>query len=114
MTRYSPLLAAGLACTACAADHEPPGNQAAANGTTTGCIAGGGGFLHAQLRGALVADLDWSNADMQCDGGPRPDGQGVRVTFAGQLPGTAGVQPRPLRFIFGMDLHDTAAGKAQA
>lgn len=117
MTRFSALLAAGLACTACAGDHDP--TKAAAAVTTavaasTGCIADGGGFLRAQLRGALVADLDWGNADMQCAGGPRPDEQGLRVTFAGQLAGTNGAQPRQLRFIFGVDLHDIASGKAQA
>lgn len=79
-----------------------------------GCIAGGGGFLHAQLRGALVADLDWRNADMQCEGGLRPDGKGVRVVFAGSLPATDGAPARQLRLIFGVDPRDIAAGAAQA
>jgi hypothetical protein len=116
MTRYGALMAAGLACTACAADHDASAEQAtAALASATGnCIAGGGGFLRARLRGALEAELDWSNADMQCAGGPRPDGKGVRLTFAGQLPGAAGAPPRQVRFIFGMDLDDVAAGPAQA
>ncbi len=116
MTRYSALLAAGLACTACAGDHDPSEDRSAtpAAAIPAGCIADGGGFLQAQLRGAMVADLDWRNTDMECDGGPRPDEQGLRLTFAGALPGTAGAPPRQLRFIFGVDLHDVAAGKAQA
>lgn len=72
-------------------------------------MTGGDGFLRAQLRGAVVADLDWDNDDMQCDGGPRPDGKGMRVTFAGELPGS-----HQLRFIFGIDERDVAAGAAQA
>ena len=85
---------------------------------TQGCISSGGGLLQAQLRGALVADLNWSNAQMRCEGGPRPDGKGLRLTFAGALPGSeradkAGVA-RQLRFIFGIDEHDTAAGVARA
>jgi hypothetical protein len=75
-----------------------------------GCLASGEGALEAQLRGALVADLQWSNAEMQCDGSPHPDGSGIRITVSGPLPGTAS----RLRFIFGIDLHDTASGVAQA
>jgi hypothetical protein len=114
MTRFCILLATGLACAACSADNAPPLVQAATPGAAAGCIAGGGGFLQARLRGALVADLDWSNTEMQCAGGLRPDGQGLRLTFAGQLPGLAGAQPRQLRFIFGVDPHDIAPGKVQA
>ncbi|MEJ0098910.1 MAG: hypothetical protein WDO12_03885 [Pseudomonadota bacterium] len=119
MTRFSVLVALGLACVACAADHDQPAQQAAKPAAATGgCIDAGGGFLQAQLRGALVADLDWKNAEMRCEGGPRPDGKGLRVTFAGGLPaaqhtGEAST-PRQLRFIFGIDEHDTAAGAVQA
>jgi hypothetical protein len=77
-------------------------------------MAEGGGFLDAQLRGAVIADIAWKNSDMQCEGGPRPDGEGVRLTFAGALPGAAGQPPRRVRFIFGVDPHDVAAGSAQA
>lgn len=51
---------------------------------------------------------------MQCEGGQRPDGQGLRLAFAGILPATAGAPERPLRFIFGIDLKDAAPGSAQA
>jgi hypothetical protein len=110
MTRTCVLLFTLLCCAACAADHESPKQPDAA----TSCIADGGGFLDAQLRGAVVADIAWKNADMQCAGGPRPDGEGVRLTFAGELPATAGAPARKLRFIFGVDPHDIAAGSAQA
>jgi hypothetical protein len=36
---------------------------------------------------------------MQCDGGPRPDGRGLRVTLAGPLQS----DDRRLRFVFGID-----------
>ncbi len=99
-----------LAMTAGACAENPRDKTAsAAPAAQTGCLATGDGSLQAELRGALVADLAWQNAQMQCEGGPRPDGNGIRVTIAGPL--SAGQQ---LRFIFGIDLHDTASGVAQA
>lgn len=55
-----------------------------------GCLAAGGGYLRARVRGALDLDLDWKNADMQCEGGPRPPGKdnkrnGMRVSIGGPL-----------------------------
>jgi hypothetical protein len=85
-----------------------------------GCLITGDGSLQAEVRGALVADLSWQNAQMQCEGGQRPDGNGIRVAIAGPLPAAATVSgstatpPSQLRFIFGIDLHDTASGVAQA
>jgi len=116
MHRYLCLLLAGITITACAADTGESAPQAAAAATVApGCIAGGGGALQARLRGAFTADLDWTNELMQCEGGARPDGKGLRVTLAGPLPVTAGDGPaRQLRFIFGIDYADQAAGSAQA
>ena len=113
MTRLCALVV-GLACTACAPDHDQPRDQSATASAAAGCIASGGGFLHAQLRGAIIADVNWNNAEMQCDGGPRPDGKRVRLTFAGQLAGAGATPPRQLRFIFGIDAEDIAAGAARA
>jgi hypothetical protein len=70
--------------------------------------------MQARLRGAVTADVDWSNADMQCAGDLRPDNSGMRLTFAGTLRGDAGAPVRRVRFIFGVDHEDTAAGVAQA
>jgi hypothetical protein len=55
-----------------------------------GCLAAGGGYLRARVRGALDLDLNWKNAEMQCAGGPRPPGKdnksnGVRVSIGGPL-----------------------------
>jgi hypothetical protein len=112
-SRQPPLRILAAACflagtAACAPD--PPETVAASAPGTAGCLAGGDGSLEARLRGALVADLQWQNAEMKCDGGPHPDGSGMRVTIAGPLPGTSS----QLRFIFGIDPHDTASGVAQA
>ncbi|HTQ36261.1 MAG TPA: hypothetical protein VMH77_04430 [Steroidobacteraceae bacterium] len=115
MTRLPGYAAAALLCAGCAADHDKSANPAAAAAHTTGCIAGGGGFLHAQVRGAVVADLDWSNTQMECAGGPRPEGRGLRLTFAGELPRHAAADAaRQLRFIFGVDQQDGAPGAVQA
>ncbi|MCC6170722.1 MAG: hypothetical protein IT481_01715 [Gammaproteobacteria bacterium] len=58
------------------------------------------GYLRARLRGALDLDLAWDGATMQCEGGSRPDGHGLRVTLAGEPRGGSG---RRLRFVFGID-----------
>ena len=70
---------------------------------TTGCLAAGDGYLRARVRGALDLDLDWKDAQMQCDGAPRPRGEnnkstGVRVSIAGPLRG----EGRRIRLVFGI------------
>lgn len=98
------LLLSLLAIAACM--QKPVTVPAAATGA---CLADGQGRLEAQLRGALEADLDWHDAQMQCDGDLRPDGGGLRITLVGPLDAA-----RQLRFIFGIDLADAADGPAQA
>ena len=51
------------------------------------CAAPPDAFLEARLAGALDGAIAWHAADMDCDGMRRPDGQGLRVTFAGSLTG---------------------------
>jgi hypothetical protein len=63
-----------------------------------GCLASGDGYLRARVRGAVTLDLDWKNEQMQCEGGPRPSGNGVRVSIAGPERGDG----RRLRFVFGI------------
>jgi|SRR5579862_7867701 len=62
-----------------------------------GCLPGGGGYFKARIRGALNLDINWHNAEMECQGGLRPDGSGLRVSFAG--PARAGQR---LRLVFGL------------
>jgi hypothetical protein len=63
-----------------------------------GCFATGGGYLRARMRGALDLDLNWKNAEMQCAGGPRPSGNGVRVSIGGPLRDPA----HRIRLVFGI------------
>jgi hypothetical protein len=71
---------------------------AAGAARAAGCVETGDGFLRARLRGALNLDLAWQNAEMQCDGGARPDDRGLRVTIAGPQQANG----RRLRFVFGI------------
>lgn len=67
--------------------------------STHGCLAGGNGYLRATIRGAMSLDVNWKNAEMECEGGPRPDGSGVRVAFAGPRHPDG----RRLRLVFGVE-----------
>jgi hypothetical protein len=64
-----------------------------------GCLVSGNGYLRARIRGAMNLDVNWHNAEMQCEGGPRPDGSGLRVAFAGPKHADG----RRLRLVFGVD-----------
>ena len=47
------------------------------------CLLTGNGYLRARMGGALDLDIDWRNAELECEGSMRPDGSGVRLSFAG-------------------------------
>lgn len=100
------VLACVMAATVACARKPVPEVPAAMR--ATGCLATGEGRLEAELRGAINADIDWNNAQMECDGGPRPDGSGLRIAIVGALDAQ-----RKVRFIFGVDLADVAEGPAQ-
>ena len=73
-----------------------------------GCLPSGNGYLRARIRGALNLDIDWHNAEIECDGGSRPNGRGIRVSFAGPLKSDG----RRLRMVFGVgDAKEGVAGK---
>ena len=81
----------------------PPTNAASEPAATTGCFAAGDGYLRARMRGAVDLDLDWKDAQMQCEGGPRPPGNdnksnGMRVSIGGPLRGDG----RRIRLVFGI------------
>ena len=90
-----------------------PASEAGAAADGSAGAAGGGAaapdaFLSARLRGALDADLAWRAADLQCEGGARPDGRGIRVSLAGPL-----ADGRRLRLVFGLAAEPgTAAARA--
>jgi hypothetical protein len=85
----------GLALTASATS---PTTTSAESAVAGGCFAAGDGYLRARLRGALQLDIDWKNAEMDCAGGPRPTGEGVRVSIGGPLRG----DDRRIRIVFGI------------
>jgi hypothetical protein len=91
------LLLAGLSLAAEGSAADAPAAPAA--GAVHGCLPGGNGYLRARIRGALNLDIDWRNAEIECEGGPRPDGSGVRVSFAGPPHGDG----RRLRLVFGVN-----------
>ena len=101
-------LATAFAFTAAAAAPTSPSAQSASEGAPGGCFASGNGYLRARLRGALDLDLDWKNAEMDCAGGPRPTGNGVRVSIGGPLRGDG----RRIRIVFGIaGIGEGAAGE---
>ena len=86
-----------------------PAQTASPPAPQPGCFAAGNGYLRARLRGALALDLDWKDADMQCEGGPRPSGNGIRVSIGGPLRGDG----RRIRMVFGIaGIGEGASGKA--
>jgi hypothetical protein len=113
--RWPLVLAAAIALpTEAAAPTTPPAAGIVAPGTNTaeqhpkGCLSSGNGYLRARIRGALNLDIDWHNAEIECDGGARPNGSGIRVSFAGPLKSDG----RRLRLVFGVgDAKEGAAGR---
>ena len=115
MTRRRwPLLLLLAACCACSRAAPPAAAAATAQTSTTSLCGAGDGFLRARLRGALDMDLDWQGGTLVCEGSARPDGSGLRATFAGPAPGGEAGATRSLRFIFGIALADSAPGAAEA
>lgn len=89
--------ALALACVAVVASPAGGTSPIPTNGST-GCLAAGDGYLRARIRGAVDLDLDWKDAQMQCEGAPRPSGNGVRVSIGGPLRG----EGRRIRLVFGI------------
>lgn len=54
---------------------------------TSSRTCGENGRLQTELFGALAGPLDWSAGEFECSGMPRPNGQGARLRFAGQVVG---------------------------
>jgi hypothetical protein len=76
----------------------PPAAAPAGAAAASSCLPSHDGYLRLRMRGDRNIDIDWHDADMVCDGGPRPGQQGIRLTFAG--PGRRG--EHSLRFVFGI------------
>jgi hypothetical protein len=89
-----------------AAQSEP---AAAADAAAASCLPSGDGFLRARLDGALQLRLDWSNDGLQCEGMPRPEGKGIRMSFSRALD----TEGRRLLIVFGIGgLSESSSGRA--
>jgi hypothetical protein len=72
-----------------------------------GCLADGTGYFRARIGGSLTIDVNWKGAQLECSGEVRPDGSGLRVSFAGPGPGG-----KLLRVVFGVvSAHEGSAGR---
>ncbi len=90
-------LALGALCSLAAAVAVANGRAASAS-AAAGCLPNGAGYLRARIRGAVNLDIDWRNAQLECEGGSRPSGGGIVVSFAGPLPRS----DKRIRIIFGI------------
>jgi hypothetical protein len=113
-TRAAALVAFALAAPSAQSVDAPPPAAPAAGSTASplppakpaGCLPSGNGFLRARIRGALNLDIDWRNAELECEGAVRPDGHGIRLSFAGPVH----TDGRRLRMVFGVS--DAAEGNS--
>jgi hypothetical protein len=90
-------LALLLGNSGCVAADPPPVAAPPASSTVT-CLPGERGFFQASLRGALDLKPDWHGAQLQCEGGVRPNARGLRLSFGAVLPDSE----RTLRIVFGI------------
>jgi hypothetical protein len=77
--------------------HTPTSVQPA-TAATSSCLPSHDGYLRVRLRGARDLDIDWHDAELECEGGERPGQGGLRLSFAGPVT-SAGHR---LRFVFGV------------
>ncbi len=87
---------------------SPPVAATPANKPELLCATAPEGSLRARLQGAIDAELDWSPPQVApCLGGTRPQGDGVRLVYKGELNGT------PLLIVIGVAslAHDTASAR---
>lgn len=88
-----PVLAALLtlafgALAACAKQPEAPVPATPADAAgKPASTCGGKGNLQAGLAGAIGAQLDWPDEALRCESMPRPDEEGVRLRFSGDIDG---------------------------
>lgn len=104
------LLAFAVVLAGCKPPDETPATAAAVE-PPPARLCGDTGELRARLYGAVSVELDWNSDELECSGMPRPEGNGARLRFAGQLPDT----DRRIALIVAIpDLHRGAAGAEYA
>ena len=108
MTLLAPLAALATAC-GHAGDHAPAaaptvapapaasgGAPATPEAAAALCVPAETGSLRARLQGALDVEIDWGADASHCQGGVRPQGDGIRLLYKGYEPATG-----PLLLVFG-------------
>jgi hypothetical protein len=63
----------------------------------TACLESGDGYLRAHLGGAIDARIDWPNSGTRCQGEPKDEPHGVRLSFQ-----RASAPALDLLFVFGI------------
>jgi hypothetical protein len=95
------LVAAGIATTGALADTPSPTGLADAIAPLpkgpSSCLPSGDGYLRARVAGAVEVTIDWPNAGTRCQGEPKAEPPGVRMSFQR----TRGGKPN-LLFLFGL------------
>ena len=109
LTRRLFVLALSLGATVACSPEEPQRPAVMATAAPA-CLPGERGYLRVSLRGAIESELDWRGASIQCEGGARPDGRGLRVSFLGP----ADARGRRLRLVFGIAAKPGTAKSAAA
>jgi len=109
-TRATALAAWAVLAAACGHAETPSPPEAATpeNKPELLCAPAPEGSLRARLQGAIDAELDWSPPQVApCLGGTRPQGDGVRLVYKGELDGT------PLLIVIGVAslARDTASAR---
>ncbi len=69
----------------------------APSATATACLRSGDGYFRARVAGAVEATIDWPNSGTRCEGEPRDNPPGVRLSFQRASGG-----PPDLLFVFGI------------
>lgn len=65
----------------------PPVEAAPTAETSIESTCGNAGQLAGSLAGAINVDLDWSDSELRCESMPRPDSEGIRLRFSGEIGG---------------------------
>jgi hypothetical protein len=98
-----PASGAASSGSAVAGGSAPAATPAGLDATEALCRPVDTGEIHARLRGAVDAEIDWTPpATPQCLGGPRPTGDGLRLVYKGR----AGADP--LLLIVGIAIGEDA------
>ena len=74
-------MAAFVALSLAACTRHAPNSVQPANSATSSCLPSHDGYLRVRLRGARDLDVDWHDADLECEGGERPGQGGLRLAF---------------------------------